>query len=61
MPYHTHKPFVFEMCDEFRYEVDVLICAVTPEPFRAVGLWYEDFTQAMVDELRDLLARSEEA
>src|SRR5439155_22843115 len=28
-------------CDEFRSEVDEIVCAVTPEPFHAVGIWYE--------------------
>ena len=26
-----------------------------PEPFRAVGLWYEDFTQTEDDEVRGLM------
>ncbi|MGZ5256490.1 MAG: phosphoribosyltransferase, partial [Burkholderiales bacterium] len=34
-----------ETCDEFRAEVDEVICASTPEPFRAVGLWYDNFDQ----------------
>src|SRR5205807_10188772 len=33
------------VCDEFRDEVDEIVCAATPEPFYAVGLWYEDFSQ----------------
>ncbi|MFN7949323.1 MAG: phosphoribosyltransferase [Blastocatellia bacterium] len=47
-----------QTCDEFRNEVDEVICALTPEPFYAVGLWYEDFTQTTDDEVRDLLARA---
>jgi predicted phosphoribosyltransferase len=27
-----------------------------PEPFNAVGLWYENFDQASDDEVRELLA-----
>ena len=46
-----------EICDEFRSEVDEIVCAVTPEPFRGVGLWYEDFSQTTDDEVRELLAR----
>jgi predicted phosphoribosyltransferase len=38
-------------------EVDELICAMTPEPFYAVGRWYEEFEQTTDDEVRDLLAR----
>jgi putative phosphoribosyl transferase len=45
-------------CDEFREEVDEIICAVTPEVFNAVGLWYEDFSQTTDEEVRDLLARA---
>jgi len=45
-----------ETCEELRAEVDDVICAVTPEPFHAVGLWYEDFSQTTDEEVRDLLA-----
>jgi putative phosphoribosyl transferase len=45
-------------CEEFRDEVDEVVCAQTPEPFYAVGLWYEDFSQTTDDEVRDLLARA---
>lgn len=45
-------------CDEFRAEVDEIICAVTPEPFHAVGLWYEDFSQTTDEEVRELLGRA---
>ncbi|MGH7279434.1 MAG: phosphoribosyltransferase [Candidatus Rokuibacteriota bacterium] len=44
-----------ETCDELRTEVDEVLCAATPEPFYAVGLWYDDFTQATDDEVRGLL------
>jgi predicted phosphoribosyltransferase len=47
-----------ETCDEFKAEVDEVICAITPEPFYAVGLWYEDFSQTTDDEVRELLARA---
>jgi putative phosphoribosyl transferase len=45
-------------CDDFRDLADEVICAITPEPFHAVGLWYHDFSQTTDDEVRDLLARS---
>ena len=45
-----------ETCDEFRSEVDHIVCAQTPEPFYAVGIWYEDFTQTSDEEVRSLLA-----
>jgi predicted phosphoribosyltransferase len=47
-----------ETCEELSREVDDIICAVTPEPFYSVGLWYEDFSQTTDDEVRDLLERS---
>jgi putative phosphoribosyl transferase len=50
-----------ETCEQLRGEVDDIICAVTPEPFYAVGCWYEDFSQATDEEVRDLLARSARA
>jgi len=45
-------------CDEFRDEVDEIVCAITPEPFQAVGLWYKDFSQTTDEEVRELLARA---
>jgi putative phosphoribosyl transferase len=44
-----------DTCDEFRAEVDEVICASTPEPFRAVGLWYENFDQTSDEEVHALL------
>lgn len=46
-------------CEEFRDEADQIVCLQTPEPFRAVGLWYEDFSQTSDEEVHDLLARAE--
>jgi predicted phosphoribosyltransferase len=45
-------------CAELQSIADDCICAVTPEPFRAVGLWYEDFSQTEDDEVAELLARA---
>src|SRR4051794_6381012 len=45
-------------CDEFQDEVDEVVCARTPEPFYAVGLWYEDFSQTTDEEVRELLRRA---
>jgi len=47
-----------ETCDEFRDVVDDVICVLTPSPFRAVGLWYDDFSQTSDDEVRALLAQA---
>ena len=44
-----------ETCDEFRTLVDDVVCAETPSPFYAVGLWYEDFAQTTDEEVHDLL------
>ena len=41
-------------------EADEVVCGITPEPFHAVGLWYEDFSQTTDEEVRDLLARARE-
>src|ERR1700704_4476012 len=48
-----------ETCEEMRAEVDDVICAITPEPFHAVGLWYQDFSQTTDEEVRGLLAQRE--
>ena len=47
-----------ETCEDFRDEVDEVVCAATPEPFYAVGIWYEDFSQTTDEEVRELLARA---
>ncbi len=47
-----------ETCTELETEVDEVVCALTPEPFYAVGLWYQDFSQTTDEEVHDLLARS---
>lgn len=44
-------------CATFQDVVDETVCAVTPEPFYAVGLWYEDFSPTTDEEVRDLLRR----
>jgi predicted phosphoribosyltransferase len=46
------------VCREFEAEVDEIVCARTPEPFYAVGLWYEDFSPTSDEEVHDLLRRS---
>jgi putative phosphoribosyl transferase len=47
-----------ETCAEFRHEVDEIVCAETPEPFFAVGRFYDDFSQTTDEEVRDLLERA---
>jgi predicted phosphoribosyltransferase len=46
-----------DTCDALKAEADDVVCAMTPEPFFAVGHWYEDFTQTTDDEVGELLAR----
>lgn len=45
-----------ETCEELAALVDDIVCAITPEPFYAVGLWYDDFGQTTDEEVHDLLA-----
>lgn len=45
-------------CAEMEKEADQVVCAATPQPFHAVGLWYDDFTQTTDDEVRALLAQA---
>lgn len=47
-----------ETCAEFEREADEAICASEPEPFHAVGIWYDDFAQTSDEEVRELLARA---
>jgi predicted phosphoribosyltransferase len=48
-----------DTCEALKAEADEVICAMTPEPFFAVGHWYDDFTQTTDEEVRDLLARGQ--
>jgi putative phosphoribosyl transferase len=45
-----------QTCEELRPQIDGIVCARTPEPFRAVGAWYEHFDQTTDDEVRTLLS-----
>ena len=44
-----------QTCDLLSREADDVICARTPDPFVAVGLWYRDFTPTSDREVRALL------
>ena len=48
----------YDACEEFRRHVDTIVCGETPEPFYAVGAWYEDFSQTSDAEVRALLERA---
>jgi putative phosphoribosyl transferase len=41
-----------ETCSELQELADEVVCLETPEPFHAVGLWYDDFSQTTDDEVR---------
>lgn len=43
-------------CEAFKQIADEVVCAITAEPFHAVGLWYQDFPQMTDGEVRALLA-----
>ena len=45
-----------DTCAALRRIADEVICPFTPEPFRAVGLWYEDFSETSDEEVRELLS-----
>jgi putative phosphoribosyl transferase len=47
-----------ETSNELKADVEDIICVITPEPFYAVGLWYENFLQTTDEEVRDLLKRA---
>ena len=45
-----------DTCEEMKRRADEVICAITPEPFHAVGRWYQEFSQTTDEEVRELLA-----
>ncbi|HEX5013850.1 MAG TPA: phosphoribosyltransferase [Candidatus Limnocylindrales bacterium] len=45
-----------DTCARLRHEADEVICLLTPSPFHAVGIWYEDFRPVDDEEVRRLLA-----
>ncbi|HEY2377112.1 MAG TPA: phosphoribosyltransferase [Gemmatimonadaceae bacterium] len=49
-----------ETCGAIAKLADDVVCLDTPEPFYAVGLWYEDFEQTEDEEVHDLLERAAE-
>jgi erythromycin esterase-like protein len=46
------------VCDRLRDAADDAVCLLTPQPFRAVSMWYEDFSQTVDGEVRALLERA---
>ena len=45
-----------DTCERLSRLVDEVVCLTMPEPFQAVGLWYETFSQTTDEEVRQLLA-----
>lgn len=49
------------ICNEMEAYADEVLCLETPPNFRAVGLWYRDFSQVTDGEVIDLLERNRKA
>ncbi|HKY32451.1 MAG TPA: phosphoribosyltransferase [Candidatus Polarisedimenticolia bacterium] len=47
-----------ETVESLRGEADEVVCLLTPEPFVAVGLWYDDFTPTSDQKVMSLLDRA---
>ncbi|WP_313076030.1 phosphoribosyltransferase [Melaminivora sp.] len=47
-----------DVCRALRDCADEVVCPRTPEPFHAVGAWYEDFPQVSDEEVQALWQRS---
>lgn len=45
-----------DTCARLRSLADAVVCVASPEPFLAVGCWYQAFPQTTDDEVRALLA-----
>jgi erythromycin esterase-like protein/predicted phosphoribosyltransferase len=50
-----------ETCARLARIADEVVCLTMPEPFQAVGLWYEQFSQTTDDEVKQLLAGRQES
>jgi erythromycin esterase-like protein len=48
-----------ETCEHLRTLADRVVCLAAPVPFRAVGQWYEDFSETTDDQVRQLLAAAD--
>ena len=49
-----------ETCQQLATEADEVVCLAMPAAFRAVGQWYDDFSQTTDDEIRALLGGKED-
>lgn len=50
-----------QACEALEEIVDEMICLRVPEPFHAVGLWYENFDQTSDEEVMQLLEQARHA
>lgn len=44
-----------ESCNALEFQVDEIVCSITPKPFLGVGKWYEDFSQITDEQVHVLL------
>lgn len=44
-----------QACEALERDANEVVCAITPEPFMAVGLWYREFSPTSDEEVRGLL------
>jgi putative phosphoribosyl transferase len=44
--------------EQLQREADKVVCLATPEPYIAVGLWYEQFPQTSDEEVKRLLSEA---
>lgn len=44
-----------ETCEALEFDVNEIVCSMTPEPFLGVGRWYENFSQVSDEEVRTCL------
>ncbi len=49
-----------DACELLSREADEVLCASIPEPFHAVGLWYDDFALTSDEDVKELLQRAEQ-
>jgi predicted phosphoribosyltransferase len=47
-----------QACEMLERVAEEVVCARMPEPFSAVGLWYEDFSQTSDAEVRQIMANA---
>lgn len=44
-----------QTCEALKREADEVVCLIEPDPFMAIGVWYEQFPQLSDDEVRELV------